>query len=371
MNLKHLGAFSGSLLASTLALTSCLPPETSSTADTAGSNTTVSDAAVNDTTVSNTMAVDINGSWKDVDCEVGQIEDGTQLYTQSISTINVPAQTAVWTESSYSDSNCLILIEELDSLTSWFTLGEIITTDSGMAALEMNIFDAEEMVTPFYYQIISIDSDFLYYGLITDVGADTPETRPTSLDFENPLTTALLSLDENCGDVTIAEMNWASASLLANIDKIILTEGYDCNAELVIGETISTSTSMIEKGVPDIAPEMWTGSNEEVLERAIADKKIRYAGRSLSDGGEEGFWIPQYMVDEFPEMATIEGVLKHKELFINPDDPDTLRFMGCPIDWNCQISTTHLFEALELEEAGFELVDPGSGSGLADSIANA
>ena len=122
MNLKHLGAFSGSLLASTLALTSCLPPETSSTADTAGSNTTVSDAAVNDTTVSNTMAVDINGSWKDVDCEVGQIEDGTQLYTQSISTINVPAQTAVWTESSYSDSNCLILIEELDSLTSWFTL---------------------------------------------------------------------------------------------------------------------------------------------------------------------------------------------------------------------------------------------------------
>ena len=29
-----------------------------------------------------------------------------------------------------------------------------------------------------------------------------------------------------CGDVQIAEMNWASAQLMANVDKIILEEGY-------------------------------------------------------------------------------------------------------------------------------------------------
>jgi glycine betaine/proline transport system substrate-binding protein len=182
---------------------------------------------------------------------------------------------------------------------------------------------------------------------------------------------ASLSFGADCGDVTIAEMNWASASLFANIDKIILTEGYGCNAELVIGDTMPTSTSMVEKGEPDIAPEMWTSAIAEVLERAVADKKIRYAGRSLSEGGEEGFWVPQYMVDKFPEMATIEGVLKHKELFTNPENPDTFRFMGCPAGWNCQITTANLFKALDLEEAGFELVDPGSGAGLAGSIAKA
>ncbi|WP_414479158.1 ABC transporter substrate-binding protein [Reinekea sp.] len=182
---------------------------------------------------------------------------------------------------------------------------------------------------------------------------------------------ASLSFGANCGDVTIAEMNWSSASLLANIDKIILTEGYGCNAELVIGDTMPTSTSMVEKGEPDIAPEMWTSALKEVLDRAVADKKIRYAGRSLSEGGEEGFWVPQYMVDQFPEMTTIEGVLKHKELFANPENPDTLRFMGCPAGWNCQITTANLFQALNLEEAGFELVDPGSGAGLAGSIAKA
>ena len=36
-----------------------------------------------------------------------------------------------------------------------------------------------------------------------------------------------------CGDVTIASMNWQSAEVLANLDKIILNVGYGCNAEVV------------------------------------------------------------------------------------------------------------------------------------------
>jgi glycine betaine/proline transport system substrate-binding protein len=32
-----------------------------------------------------------------------------------------------------------------------------------------------------------------------------------------------------CGKVTIAEMNWASAEFMANVDKIILEEGYVCS----------------------------------------------------------------------------------------------------------------------------------------------
>ena len=32
-----------------------------------------------------------------------------------------------------------------------------------------------------------------------------------------------------CGSVTMAEMNWASAELMAHVDKIILEKGYGCN----------------------------------------------------------------------------------------------------------------------------------------------
>lgn len=60
---------------------------------------------------------------------------------------------------------------------------------------------------------------------------------------------------DSCGDVTIASMTWQSAEVLANIDKIILSAGYGCNAQVVQGDTVPTLTSMIEKGQPDIAPE--------------------------------------------------------------------------------------------------------------------
>ncbi|MDO6563960.1 ABC transporter substrate-binding protein [Amphritea sp. 1_MG-2023] len=176
---------------------------------------------------------------------------------------------------------------------------------------------------------------------------------------------------DECGTVTIADMNWSSATLIANVDKFILQHGYGCDAELVPGDTMPTGTSMIEKGEPDIAPEMWSNSMREALDKGVAEKRLRYAGNSLSDGGEEGFWVPEYLVKQYPELTTIEGVKKHAALFEHPEDDSKYAFYGCPAGWNCQISSGNLFKALNMADAGFELIDPGSGAGLSGSIAKA
>ena len=190
------------------------------------------------------------------------------------------------------------------------------------------------------------------------------------------LAIAILGLNFNaanaaCGKVTIADMNWPSATLIAHIDKIILKNGYGCDAELVTGDTMPTGTSMIEKGEPDIAPELWTNSFAAALKRGIDERRLRIAGKSLSDGGEEGFWVPKYMVDKKPELANITGIKKHAKLFKHPEDPNKSGFVGCPAGWNCQISSGHLFKALKLADAGFEVIDPGSAAGLDGSIAKA
>ncbi|MGF1909357.1 ABC transporter substrate-binding protein [Vibrio kasasachensis] len=176
---------------------------------------------------------------------------------------------------------------------------------------------------------------------------------------------------DECGDVTIAEMNWNSASLMANLDQFILNEGYGCTAEIVPGDTMPTGASMIEKAQPDIAPEMWTNALKDSLDRGVAEKRLRYAGQALVDGGEEGFWVPSYMVEKYPELATIEGLKKHVKLFPHPEDSDTSAFYTCPAGWNCQISAGNLFKALNLSDAGFTIVDPGSSAGLSGSIAKA
>ncbi|PMH44545.1 ABC transporter substrate-binding protein [Vibrio sp. 10N.286.49.B3] len=174
-----------------------------------------------------------------------------------------------------------------------------------------------------------------------------------------------------CGTVTIADMNWNSATLIANIDRFILEHGFDCDAELVPGDTMPTGTSMVEKGQPDLAPEFWSNSMKEALDKGVAEGRIRYAGKTLSEGGEEGFWVPAYMVEKDPSLATIEGIKANAKLFTHPEDPSKSAFMGCPAGWNCQISSSQLFNAMKLADSGFELLDPGSGAGLTGSIAKA
>jgi glycine betaine/proline transport system substrate-binding protein len=177
--------------------------------------------------------------------------------------------------------------------------------------------------------------------------------------------------EQSCGKVTIADMNWNSATVIAHMDQFILSAGYGCEVELVPGDTMPTGTSMTEKGEPDIAPELWSNSMKAAIDKGVAEKRLRIAGKALSDGGEEGFWVPEYMVKKDPSLATIKGIIANAKLFEHPEDPDKAAMIGCPAGWNCQISSGNLFKALDLEKSGFELVDPGSSAGLSGSIAKA
>ena len=174
-----------------------------------------------------------------------------------------------------------------------------------------------------------------------------------------------------CGDVTIASMNWQSAEVLAALDKFILTEGYGCNAEVIVGDTVPTITSMIEKGEPDLAPEGWVDLLPDVVNRGIEEGKLIGAAVALSDAAVQGWWIPKYIADAHPDIKSVQDALKHPDLFPAPEDPSKAAIYNCPSGWNCEVSTSNLFRALAAEKAGFQLIDPGSAAGLDGSIASA
>lgn len=175
----------------------------------------------------------------------------------------------------------------------------------------------------------------------------------------------------DCGSVSIAEMNWASAGVAAHVDKIILENGYGCTVELVTGDTMPTFTSMNEKAQPDMAPEFWADSVRTALDAAIKEGRIIQAAPVLSEGGVQGWWIPKFISDKHPDIKAVQDALKHPELFPAPEDPSRGAVYNCPAGWNCQISTANLFKALQADKAGFDLVDTGSAAGLDGSIANA
>ncbi|SFE08983.1 ABC transporter substrate-binding protein [Roseivivax sediminis] len=186
------------------------------------------------------------------------------------------------------------------------------------------------------------------------------------------LTTALTLLaapafaqdGESCGEVSITEMNWASASVVSNVAKFIMEQGYGCDVSIVPSDTVPAVTSVAENGEPDIVTELWANSTGEVYQRLKDEGQIEELGAVLDPGGVEGWWIPAYLAEEHPELKTIEGILENPDLV-------GARFHNCPEGWGCRVVNDNLLPAFGVADAGIEVFDHGSGETLATSMAAA
>ena len=174
-----------------------------------------------------------------------------------------------------------------------------------------------------------------------------------------------------CGSLTMAEMNWASAQLMAQVDKIILEKGYGCEVELVSGATMPTFASMDEKGKPDVAAEQWANAVRDPLAKAVSEGRLHIANASPITGLGEGWWIPPATAKKYPQLKTALDIMKRPDLFPDKEDPSKGAFIGCPAGWGCQLANANLFRAFEMEKKGWVLVDPGSAAGLDGSMAKA
>ena len=163
-----------------------------------------------------------------------------------------------------------------------------------------------------------------------------------------------------CGEVSVAEMNWASAQVITAVSKFLLEQGYGCKVKIVPSATVPAVTSMAENNEPDIVPEVWVNS-APLYPKLVEQGKVKTLTKVLSDGGEEGWWIPNYLAEKHPELKTIDGVLSNPELVGK-------RFHNCPDGWGCRLANDNLKVAYELEKNGIEVFNHGSGETLATSI---
>ncbi|MEZ5649846.1 MAG: ABC transporter substrate-binding protein [Burkholderiaceae bacterium] len=169
--------------------------------------------------------------------------------------------------------------------------------------------------------------------------------------------------------ITIAEMTWLSAAVLAHTTKRILDEGYGCNVELVPGDTVPTATSMLAKNEPMIAPELWLSTAEAIWKKMEKKGNVFKASDIFTEGGKEGWWVPDYFAKEHPEVKSVSDLKDHPELFTEAASDGKGRLYGCPPGWGCEIITNNLYKALNLDDHGWELFSPGSGANLKASIA--
>jgi glycine betaine/proline transport system substrate-binding protein len=182
-----------------------------------------------------------------------------------------------------------------------------------------------------------------------------------------------MAQDTACGTdrtIDIAEMTWPSAAALAHIHAAILEKGFGCKVEIVTGDTVPTASSMLSRGKPAIAPELWTSVIKTNWEKGLQDGKVVDLGKAITDGTVEGWFIPRYVQEANPELKSAKDVIARPDLFPDPEDSSKGRLYSCPPGWACELSTTALFKAFDMEKT-WNLFSAGSGGALDASIARA
>jgi glycine betaine/proline transport system substrate-binding protein len=168
---------------------------------------------------------------------------------------------------------------------------------------------------------------------------------------------------QDCGEVSVAEMNWASASIISKVTEFLMTQGYGCEVTLFPSATTTAVASLAENNEPDVVPELWVNSAPLYLELEAAGK-AKTAANVFSDGGTENWWVPDYLVAAHPELATIDGILANPDLVGG-------KFHNCPDGWGCRIANDNLIKAFDFAGKGMEVFNHGSGETLAAAIASA
>lgn len=167
----------------------------------------------------------------------------------------------------------------------------------------------------------------------------------------------------DCGKVSLAEMNWASASIITKLTEFLMKEGYGCDVTLVPSATTTAITSLAENNEPDVVPELWINS-APLYAKLEAEGKVKKAADVFSDGGTENWFVPDYLVKEHPELATIDGVLANPALVGG-------KFHNCPDGWGCRIANDNLIKAFDFAGHGMEVFNHGSGETLSAAMASA
>ncbi len=167
----------------------------------------------------------------------------------------------------------------------------------------------------------------------------------------------------DCGDVTITEMSWASSQVVSTVATFLMENGYGCTVTAVPSDPNPALTSVAETGQPDILTEIWT-NGAVALAGMIEEGKVEKVADVLSDGGQEGWYVPSYLVEEHPELATLDGVIANPELVGG-------LFNNCPDGWTCKNTNTNILRAAGLTDDQLENFIHGSGDTVAASIASA
>lgn len=153
------------------------------------------------------------------------------------------------------------------------------------------------------------------------------------------LVLALAALMAACGGgqkatINLVENTWPASELNVNVAKIIIEKEIGNPVEIVALDE-NTQWDALAAGDVDACLEVWPSGHGERITEYIDNLKTVADGGLLGPVGEIGWYVPTYVVEENPALATWEGYKDPAVAasFATAETGDLGRFLGADPAW--------------------------------------
>lgn len=166
-----------------------------------------------------------------------------------------------------------------------------------------------------------------------------------------------------CGGETIviAVNPWIGAEANANVVKVLMEQEMGCTVEL---QEINESAQFpaMADGDVDATLEVWPSGHAKDRSQYIEKAGTVVDGGELGIIGNIGWFMPAYVIDQYPQYATWEGFKEDADAFATAETGDKGRFLGAD-------TTYSIFDEAIIASLGLDLEVVYSGSETASLAA--
>ena len=131
----------------------------------------------------------------------------------------------------------------------------------------------------------------------------------------------------DCGSLTIDENAWAGATANVYVVKHVLEKNYGCKVNIAkLPESTPLFQAMAD-GKVDVLLEDWGNIDLKVNQKYVTSKKLVNLG---SNGviGHIGWYIPTYLMKQYPQFKTWQGLKGKESIFKSPESGSQGMFLG-------------------------------------------
>jgi glycine betaine/proline transport system substrate-binding protein len=164
--------------------------------------------------------------------------------------------------------------------------------------------------------------------------------------------------------IVFADLNWDSAQMQNAIARRIVEEGYEYPTDAIFGGTIPLWQGLV-KGDIDVTMEIWLPNQNDVWEPAMAQGEVIPVGKSLDDNWQSAYVVPTYVVEQNPDLVTVQDLRDHTDIF--PQEGGKAVLITCVSTWSCSAVNEDQLAAYGLDDI-ITLQDPGSQAALFASL---